>query len=271
MKRPAAVAVAVSLLLCGLLAGCGSSQDPAAWLEDCERKTREYAAGTGYLHFVQEIENSLVTPQVGFVQVVRIEGDIIFPDREAYEHKENVSSTLRPELSYENDFSYLTTDRGATAYVMGEKLSEQLGVFGWIHYTPTAEQDQYFDPPALITSLVDMAAEPEWVGLEEMDGESCAHVRYSASGRELLDLRIQQDPAFAAQFQGSDLDQIAGEVTVDIWIGKADRLPRRMSVEQEATLEQGASSVTRMDFYLRAYGQEPPLSIEAPASAHEAA
>jgi hypothetical protein len=83
-------------------------------------------------------------------------------------------------------------------------------------------------------------------------------------------MRIQQDPSFAEQYQGLDMEEIAGEVWVDIWIGEEDRLPRRLFIEQAANLEGGASSMTRLDFEFSGYGEEPPLIIEAPAFSHEA-
>jgi hypothetical protein len=258
------------LLVSGFLAGCGDSQDPAAWLADCGRKVDICAGEAGYVHFVQEMEYRMGMAQGDFEQILRVEGDIIFPDRESYQYNETVSSTLKPEQPQENSFSYLTLDGGATAYVMGERLSAELGVAGWIHYTPTPEQNRFFDYPELMAGLITMNREAEWLGFEDSGGERCAHVRYSASGQDLIDLRIQQDPSFEEQIQGLDADEIMGDLTVDIWMGEADKLPRRVSMEQVSSPQDGTSSATHLTFVFSAYGEEPPLLIEAPAFSREA-
>jgi hypothetical protein len=270
LRRTLVIAALSFLVLSGLMAGCGGSQDPAAWLEDCGREVENYVGGTGYVHFVQEMENIVGTAQGEFGQVLRIEGDIIFPDQESYQYEEAVSSTLQPDQQQDNSFSYLTLDGGTTAYVKGERLEAELGVAGWIHYTPSAEQNRFFDYPQLIGSILTMGREPEWLGYEDSGGVRCAHLRFGASGQDLLDMRIQEDPAFAEQYQGLDVSQIAGELSAEIWIGEEDRLPWRVSMVQTASLEAGAMSDTRLDFVFSGYGEEPPLPIVAPAFSHEA-
>lgn len=270
MREPVSIAVIIFLLVSGLAAGCGDSRGAAGWLEECGREVESYAGANGYVHFVQEMENILGTAQGEFEQVLRVEGDIIFPDRESYRYEETVSSSLQPGQPQENSFSYLTLDRGATAYVMGERLSQELGVAAWIHYTPASGQNRYFDYAQVIGSLVTMGREPEWLGYEDAGGESCAHVRYSASGQDLIDMRIQSDPYFAEQYEGLDLGEALGELSVEFWIGEADGLPRRVFMEQSIVLDGGTSRYTRVTFTFSAYGEKPPLLIEAPAFSHEA-
>ncbi len=270
MRKAAIVTLLAGLLLGGLAAGCGDAQDPAAWLEDCGREVETYAGQNGYVRFVQEMEYSMGTAQGEFEQVLHVEGDIIFPDRESYRYDETVSSTLQPGETQTNSFSYLTLDGGASAYVMGERLSVELGVAGWIHYAPTAEQNRYFDYRQFTGGMLCMGTGPEWLGYEDSGGVRCGRVRYGASGQELLDLRIRQDPSFAEQYQGMDVGEIVGDLRIEVWIGEADRLPRRVSMEQEVALEDGTSSSIRLSFEFSAYGEEPPLLIEAPAFSHEA-
>ncbi len=250
-------------------AGCESSEDAAAWLGRCGRAVNEYAQGGGYLHFLQEKEFRLGTSQGEFEQKLRVEGDIILPDREAYEYSETVSGSTQPEQR-ENTFSYLTVDGGKTAYVKGERLTAELGVLGWVRYTPQPGQNRYFDYAASISELVGVATEPEWLGYEDLAGERCAHVRYSASGQELIGLRLQEDPSLAERFQGIDMGEVLGELLVDAWIREADGLPRRVVIEQEVSVENGASGATRLVFSFSAYGEVPPLPIEAPAFFTEA-
>ncbi len=230
----------------------------------------EYDSEGGYLHFEQELQYRLVTEQGEFEQNLLVAGDMILPDRETYEYEETVSTSQQPGQSQENVFSYLTLDGGATAYVQGERLSAELGVVGWIHYRPLAEQNRYFDYTALMAGLADMGEKPEWLGYEDSGGERCAHLRYAASSQELIDLRVQQDPSFAAQFEGLDLGEVMGELSVEIWIGEADKLPRRVAMDQSVSLEEAKSSTTAIVFVFSGYGEEPPLPIEAPAFANEA-
>lgn len=254
----------------GLVAGCGSGEDPAALLADCGKAVDTYAQGSGYLHFVQETEYRLGTSQGEFGQELRVEGDIIFPDREAYEYRETLSSSEQPEQPQENAFSYLTLDGGRTAYVMGKRLSAELGVLGWIHYTPLSDQNRYFDYVASVSRLTSVGGEPEWLGYEDLNGDRCARVRYSVTGQELVDLRLQDDPSFAEQYQGLDMGEIMGELLVEMWIGEADDLPLQVVMDQTVSLEDGTNSTTRLLMVFSAYGEEPPLLIEAPAFFNEA-
>ncbi len=270
MKRSAIIAVFTLIMAGAIAAGCGGGADASAWLEDCGRAVEEYDIEGGYLHFEQELQYRLATEQGEFEQNLLVTGDIILPDREAYEYEETVSSSQQPGQSQENVFSYLTLDGGATAYVQGERLSAELGVVGWIHYRPLAEQNRYFDYTALMAGLADMGEKPELLGFEDSGGERCAHLRYSASSQELIDLRVQQDPSFTAQFEGLDLGEVMGELSVEIWIGEADKLPRRVAMDQSVTLEEAKSSTTGIVFVFSGYGEEPPLPIEAPAFANEA-
>lgn len=269
LSKAAAIVVLILMLACVVAAGCGAAHDPAAWLEKSGHAVEEYAAGDGYLHFLQEMESIIGTAQGEFDQILHVEGDIIFPDRESYRYEETLSSSLHPGQAQMNSFSYLTLDRGATAYVMGERLSAELAVSGWIHYTPASGQNRFFDYPRLVASLVAMGQEAEWLGFGDEGGVRCAHVRYAASGQEMMDLRIQQDPSFAEQYGGLDAGGL-GELTVEIWIGEEDKLPRRVLMEQAVTTAEGVSGATRAAFAFSAYGEDPPLTIEAPAFFHEA-
>ena len=270
MKRTFPLIAVLVLAVVWLLGGCGDRQDPGSWLERCGQAAGDYAQGSGYLHFTQESEYHMQTAQGEFSQQLRVEGDIIFTDRETYEYSEVLSSSLQPDQPQENAFSYLTLDAGKTAYVAGERLSAELGVIGWVHYTPQSDQNRYFSYPELIEGITSVGGEQEWVGFEDLGGERCAHLRYNVSGQELMELRLQQDPTFAEQFQGLDMGEIVGELVVELWVGEADDLPRRVVMDQDVTLEDGTHNTTRLVFEFSGYGMETPLLIEAPAFANEA-
>ena len=272
-RRRLRVAICAALLAaalaCAAAAGCGSAREAAAWLAESGQAVEEYAAAGGYLHFRQEMESVIGGALGELSQVLRVEGDIVFPEREAYGYEETLSISLLPGEEQRNAFSYLTLDGGATAYVMGERLSAELGVEGWIRYTPAPGQNRYFDYALLAGSLLSMAREPEWLGYEEEGGTRCAHLRYVASGEEALQLHMQRDPSLAGQYLDPQAGGL-GELTVQLWIGEEDKLPRRASVEQEVSTPDGVSGSTRAVFTFSGYGEGPARSIEAPAAFHEA-
>lgn len=273
MLKVKALFIAVPLIVLAVMggtAGCGVSQDVGAWLEDCGQAAADYARADGYLHFVQEKDFRLAIEGRDFEQELRVEGDIIFPGRQSYEYLEKSRSSLQPEETQENAFSYLTLDGGETAYVSGRRLSEELGVAGWVQYTPQPDQNRYFDYADLMESLTAPGGEMEWLGFEDSGGERCAHVRYSISGQELIDLRLQQDPSLLEEYEGIDVGGIVGELSLDMWIGEVDKLPRQVKMEQVATLEDGSNSATTLLMVFSGYGEEPRVLIEAPAFFTEA-
>jgi hypothetical protein len=270
VRRSAIIPLLLFLLAGAIAAGCSGGGDASAWLDECGQAVEDYDSQGGYLHFEQELEYRLVTEEGEFEQSLLVSGDIVLPDRETYEYTETVSSSQQPGQSQENAFSYLTLDGGTTAYVQGERLSDELGVVGWIHYRPLSDQNRYFDYTALMTGLADMGEKPEFVGFEDSGGERCAHLRYSTTSQELINSRAAQDPSFTAQFEGLDLGEVMGELSVELWIGEADKLPRQVAMDQSFSLEDSKSSTTQLVFVFSGYGEEPPVPIEAPAFANEA-
>jgi hypothetical protein len=260
----------IMLAAAWIVAGCGSSQDASSWLDDCGQASDDYAQGNGYLHFVQEKDYSLGLEVGELEQQLHVEGDIIFPDRESYEYLETSNSSLQPEQPLENAFSYLTLDGGETAYVAGERLSEELGVIGWVHYTPLPEQNRYFDYAALMESLTIPGGVTEWLGYEDLNGERCAHIHHSISGQELIDLLMQEDPTLLEQYQDVNVGDVMGELSVEMWIAEADSLPRQVVMDQVTNLEDGTKSTTHLLMVFSGYGEEPPTTIEAPGFFTEA-
>jgi len=263
-------ALVIVLAAAWSVAGCGNSQDGSAWLNDCGQAVEDYAQGTGYLHFVQEKNYSLGMEVGEFEQKIRVEGDIIFPDRETYDYSETTSSSLQPDQPMENSFSYLTLDGGKTAYVTGERLSEELGVIGWVHYTPQTGQNRYFNYAELLRSLTASQGDAEWLGFEDLNGERCAHIRHSISGQELIDKLFREDPTLLEQYQDVDTSDIMGEMSFEMWIAEGDRLPRQAVMDQVTTLEDGTNSTTHLFMVFSGYGEEAPVTIEAPAFFTEA-
>lgn len=271
VKRTLLVAIAL-LLATAVTAspGCSSTEEPGKWLEGCRKAVDNYVAGGGYLHIKQEVEYGLETTEGSFQQKIAIEGDDIFPERQAYEYHEAISSSQLPGQAQENSFSYLTLDGGRTAYVKGEQLSTQLEVVGWVHYTPPEGQNRYFDYPKLMEGLTSAAVKVEWVGYEDVDGIRCAHLLYAMNGQELLDLRMQEDPTLQEKFQGIDLNEFLGDLQVEIWIRESDDLPQRVIMDQALSVENSVSSTTRFLMLFSGYGEGPPILIEQPAFYSEA-
>jgi hypothetical protein len=212
----------------------------------------------------------LETPQGVFNQSVVIEGDSIFPDSQSYEFRETMSSSKMPDKTVSNTFSYLTLEGGKRAFVKGEQLSAQLGVSGWIYYTPPQGQNRYFDLPKFMATITGVDSFVERVGKEEVGGTSCHHLTYTLEGRKVLDLRKQEDPSLEEKLQGFDISGLLRDFQVDIWIGAADTLPRRILMTLELLAEEDikSSSTYRMELY--GWGEEPPVVIERPLSYSEA-
>ena len=271
MRKALAIVVAAALVAAGVAAsGCGKGTDPAAWLEECRRAADGYASDGGYLRFQQEAEYRLETPEGVFDQKIVIEGEGILPDRQAYAYRETVSSSKVPGQMQENAFSYRTLDGGKTAFVEGAQLSAQLGVAGWIHYTPPEGQNRYFDYLGLVERLTGAGGEAEWLGYEEVEGARCARLRYTVGGRELLDLQLQNDPSFLQRYGDVDLGHLLGDLRVEMWIREADDLPQRVAMEQALTLQEDTGSTSRFLIRFSGYGEEPPAPIEQPAFFTEA-
>jgi hypothetical protein len=271
MKK--AFLITIALLLAAsvvALSGCAGKKDPVDLLGQCQRAVDDYVQQGGYLRFEQEVNYSLGTTEGQLDQRIAIEGNNIFPNSQAYNYIETVKSSLNPNEAQQNTFSYLTLDQGKTAFVKGERLSTQLGVAGWVHYTPPSDQNRYFDLPKLIQKLTGVNSGVEQVGYEDQGGTKCVHLRYTMSGQELVDLRMQEDPSLQQKFQGLDLSQVLGDLSVELWLGDADSLPRLILMDQEISLENDISSSSRYRIVLSGWGEEPPSVIEAPAFFNEA-
>ena len=257
--------ILLALLVLIAATGCGGGEDPDAWLQDCREAVDDYVQSVGYVHFRQESGYVLGNEEATLEQSIYVEGDIILPERERYEYRETLSSSLQPGTTSENSFRYLTLDGGSTAYVAGERFAAELGVEGWIYYTPPEGQNRYFDYAALIAKLTDAAEQVEWLGYEEVEGARCVHLGYVVKGQTLLDLRIQENPDLADQLQGLNVEEFLGELRVDMWIRESDRLPQQVSMVQSTPDESGTTSSNHMTFLFASYGEEAPPAIEAPA------
>lgn len=251
------------------LPGCGG-KSPETWLDDCRAAADGYVQDGNYLHFKEVIDYRLQGQGVEFTQQIAIDGDSIFIDRQRYDYVETWSSPQLPEGPQESSFTYLTVDGGATAFVEGERLTTQLGVTGWVHYTPAADENRYFDYQLFVDTLTGTCSNPEIMGHEDVDGTPCVHLRYTVSGQELMQLRLQQDPSLQEKYQGIDLSELVGDMDVELWVGEEDDFPRRIAVSQALTQEgQGTADIgILMEF--SGYGQEPPILIEKPAFFTEA-
>lgn len=265
----AAASASLALATLSGLWGCGG-ESPAEWLGKCRRAVEEYAAVRGYLHFVQESTNIVRTSQGTLEEWFKAEGDIVLPEREKYEYRQELTSSLQPGEGAVNAFSYITVDGGKTAYVMGERLSAELGVKGWVHYTPPQGQSRFLDYRKLVERVTEMGGSAEWLGYEEVSGVRCAYLSMHASGRELVDLRLREDPGLLEKYPELGEGEFAGEMAVRLWIAAESGLPVRMIMEIGSG-EGGEVTVSgRMELLFSGYGETPPSPIEAPAAFMEA-
>jgi len=253
--------------------GCGE-KSAETWLEECRQAASEYLQDGNYLHFKEVIdydfEGHFEEQSYEFTQQINIEGDTIFVNRQRYDYREILNSPQVPEGTQENSFSYLTVDGGTTAFVEGERLSTQLGVTGWVHYTPTGEENRYFDYGQFIDTLTGTHENLELVGYEDVRGVRCAHLSYTVSGQELMQLRFQQDPSLEEKYSELDLDEYMEDMDVELWVGEEDNLPRRITVSQVLSQEGEGTANVGILMEFEGYGQEPPILIEEPAFFTEA-
>lgn len=264
-----AAAVAALIPLCVGAGGCGGERSPAEWLDRAAAAAEEYASGDGYLHFREEMSSRLEVGSAFLEQRIVLEGECLFPLRERYRYRETLESSELPE-GKENSFDYITLDGGKTAYVQGEALAAALGVVGWVHYTPPAGENRYFNYPDLIRSLTHEPREPEVVGHEEVGEVKCVHLRYRIDAEKLFRRRLEEEPTLREKYGEVGVEELLGELAVDLWVGEEDGLPRRVVVgEARLETEAGTASVG-MTAEFTGYGEEAPVSIEEPAEFTEA-
>ncbi|MDY6794616.1 MAG: hypothetical protein SWK76_04945 [Actinomycetota bacterium] len=265
MRR--AIPASLALLLVAAVAcwGCGGGKEPRAWLDETSQSASRYIEDGGYLHFGEEVEYRLTTGESSVEQSIEMEGDNIFPYRQRYDYRETVISAEMPDQPQENSFSYLTVDGGATAFVEGERLTEQLGVIGWIHYTPTEEENRFFNYPDLIKTLTSTEDEVRSLGYKEVDGTRCVHLQYKVSGEDLMRMRLQEDPSLQEKYQDVDISELFDDMEVELWIGEDDGLPRQVVMSQVILEEEQANAEIRFHILLSGYGEEAPVQIEQPA------
>ncbi len=266
----AALALLSAALTLATQPGCGGDRSASEWIEFCGRAVEEYAARGGYLRFTQESRTTLTTPQGSLDGWLRAEGDIILPDRERYEYREELSSTTQPGETSGNSFSYLTVDGGETAFVSGENLEKELGISGWVHYKPPQGQNRYFDYLRLVGRIRRMGEKAEKVAHEDIEGRRCVHVVCRLQGREVVDLYLQEDPSFMERIPGAETEDFSGEVLVRVWVDVESGLPLRVLVEASTSQGEGVSASNRMEMRFSGYHDEPPSPIEAPGSFTEA-
>ncbi len=265
---PASLAT-ITLLSLLWLGGCRGNRTPAEWLQECSRAAEEYAGKGGYLRFRQESDYVLETAKGTLSYTLQVDGEMIFPDRERYELREEVKSDIRGEEGRSNAFSYLTLDGGKTAYVRGERLMEQLGVEGWVHYTPPEGQNRYFDYTKLVSKATASAKEPQWLGFEEVAGVRCAHLAYDLEGLEFLGLE-SRDGSSLLEGYGTLNSELPGIVLrVELWVGEEDLLPVQMRLSTRYS-EEGAGMTYGLRVVFEGYGERPPFPIERPAAWVEA-
>jgi hypothetical protein len=252
-----------------ILLGCGGGKNGAQLLQDCGKAVQDYVSSSGYIKFSQEMQYGLGTADGGLEQKISMQGTAILPERQDYEYQETIKSSKTSDETTTNSFTYLTLDGGKTAFVKGEMLSAQLGVVGWVHYTPPADQNRFFNFPELMSRLTTAEGDVEILGSEEVSNTTCVHLAYSLNGEDLLNLQLQQNPSLQQQYEGIDLSQIVGDLRLEIWIGEEDNLPRRSLLDQSIS-ENGITSTTQLKLELSGYGQTPLVPIEQPAFFNEA-
>jgi hypothetical protein len=222
-----ALVVAASLLLVPLAAGCGSSGPSAQQIvADSVTKTAEVKT----FHLVIDVEN-VPAPSTG-LGLTFVDGDVIVPDRlQGRVGGTFLGVSLSSELIVVGDTYYLKipfTNRWRTIDVAT---------------LPSA----FFDPAKGLLALIAHASDVTRDGSEDVGGVPCYRLKGKVSAEALKPLLNTAE--------GTQL------VPIELWIGKDDKLLRRLSLNGPISPDEGEDAVRTVE--LSAFDE--PVQISAPS------
>lgn len=252
------------------LPGCAGEKSPQEWLESCRRAVEEHAQAGGFLRFSQESDAEIALEAGTLSYRLLVEGEIVLPERERYDLREELESSIRPGEVESNAFTYLSVDGGKTAFVTGKGLAEKLGVEGWVHYTPPAGQNRHFDYLKMMRMVTQMGRSPQLLDFQEVEGSRCAHLEVVLEGKEIAETVLREDPNLARRLRGVDLGSLIGDMRMEIWVAEEDSLPRQLRMEKRTEDTEGLSKVNTLRFLFRDYLRQPPVEISEPDDFTEA-
>jgi hypothetical protein len=278
MNRPAGagtnfaalrLCLSLSLALAVLIsAGCSAkSTDPRALLDQAMTKATEVSQSNTALVFTEELSMHLENASGNLEQRVKLAGAIQMPLKEDYIYLESWSGSLtNEETPLAVTLSYVTLDRGRTAYVKGSQLEKGLGAVGWVFYTPPAGDSHYFDYLETVRAIIDNAEEVSLSGEEEVNGVACWHLEVTPSLDAMIEEQLASNPTFREKYQDTEAGKNLREVREEIWISRDTFYPVRIyNMMELENSESGEVITVTMQADFSRYGEALESPIDAPA------
>jgi hypothetical protein len=249
-------------------AGCsGKSSDPRALLDQTLTKATEVSQSNTTLVFTEELSMHLESASGNLEQLVKLAGAIQMPLKEDYIYVESWSGSLTTEeVPLAATLSYVTLDRGKTAYVKGSQLEKGLGAIGWVFYTPPADDSHYFDYLETVRAIIDNTEEVSLSGEEEINGIACWHLEVTPSLDAMIEEQLASNPAFREKYQDTEVGKNIREVREEIWVSRDTFYPVRIYTMMELENSESGEVVTlTMQADFSRYGEALESPIDAPA------
>jgi lipoprotein LprG len=228
--RLGACGFGAALLVAALLAGCGGAGTPSAAqiIAQSEAKT----AALKSFHVVVSVEH-VPTPATG-MSIKFLEGDLVVPDR------------LHAHLSGTLNGVPLTTELIAVGakHFLKDPFS---GAWRTVDLATTPMA--FFDPAKGVLAVIRGAAGATMSGSEDVGG--VPSYRIAATVRADALTPLLGNPATSAR------------LPVQLWIGKRDKLLRRISLAGATTAKENATAVRTVE--LSAFGESVRIVVPAPA------
>lgn len=204
---------AVFLIACGRGGSGEEQQDPARLL----REAQAAVARVSSFSFKLSHENG-TTPLPLNLNLISAEGEVAIPDRLAA------------------DVQARTVPLNVSVKVIG--IGESLWITNpftrrW-ELLPGASARDFADPAALMSSAVAAMRDVAYAGKAEVNGVRTHHLRGTLDSAVLAEKTSLAEPGFT--------------LTVDVWLGQGDLLPRRLRLAGRLTAREAENIVRQVDF-----------------------
>jgi len=241
------------------ISGCGGV-DPGKALRECARACEAYASEDNYLRFREEVLLELESEGEMISQLIVVEGEQVFPDRQRYLREESWKGPKEGNSLSSTGYQYITVDGGRSAYVRGKKVESALGTAAWVYYTPPPGDRRYFD---FIGTVKLLATGPAGLSVRE-EGEVLT-LHFTVDLEEILKTKFAEAGEEWREELSRQLEEGLGrELPVEMRLSRGSYLPLEVKVEKQLERE-GVRAYTRLTWRFSGYGEEPSSRIEPPA------
>ncbi len=216
------------MLLLAAAAGCGGSSAPAP--DELISESVEQTGAVKTFHVVVDIQH--VPAAESGLGLTFVDGDVIVPDR----MKARVSGT------------FLGVPLSSELVVVGDQYFLKIPFAGnWRTIDVGTVPSAFFDPDKGVLAVIEGATDVENDGSEEVDGVDS----YKLKGT----IRASALEPLLPDAEGD------AEVPIELWIGKDDKLLRRVRLSGPISPSEGEDAVRTIE--LSAFDE--PVSVTAPS------